>query len=301
MRDSNTLVSVGLPVRNGADRIDQVVTSVLNQDHENLELVICDNASTDNTEEVCRSLAAKDNRVVYHRHPVNVGLYKNYVSTMKLATGPYFRWIGDDDWLHPKYMSRSLEKFAADDRLILVTTQIDYTTEDGVTRTAPYLGTALGSDDPVARFTEMLQLLNDSYLVIDPLYAMFRREPVLSIKRRNMLREDEVFSTKLALAGPWGHVPEVLAGRNWHHEPPLFHARKMDVPLWQAYFGTAQQYWETLNWLKECDLDREQRRRARLAVARTYMQRQQVVMGRRGRKLRTIAGDLAGRLWTRSP
>ena len=90
MRYANTLVSVGLPVRNGADRIEPVVTSVLNQDHENLELVICDNDSTDDTEELCRSLAAKDGRVVYHRHPVNVGLHNNYVSTLRLATGGVF-------------------------------------------------------------------------------------------------------------------------------------------------------------------------------------------------------------------
>ena len=170
-------------------------------------------------------------------------------------------------------MSRSLDAFAADDRLLLVTTQIDYTTEDGVKRTLPYRGTALGSDDPVTRFTEMLRLVNETYLLIDPLYAMFRREPVLRIERRNSLREDEVFSAQLALAGPWGHVPEVLAGRNWKYEPPLVHARKMDVPLWQAYFGTAVQCWDTLRWLDKCDLDREQRRRARLAVARMYLRR----------------------------
>jgi glycosyltransferase involved in cell wall biosynthesis len=52
MRDANTLVSVGLPVRNGGARIDAVVKSVLTKDHENLELVICDNSSTDDAEEL---------------------------------------------------------------------------------------------------------------------------------------------------------------------------------------------------------------------------------------------------------
>lgn len=51
MRDANTLVSVGLPVRNGGARIDAVVT-VLTKDDENLELVICDNSSTDDAEEL---------------------------------------------------------------------------------------------------------------------------------------------------------------------------------------------------------------------------------------------------------
>lgn len=295
MRYADTLVSVGLPVRNGAERIDGVVKSVLTQDHENLELVICDNASTDGTEEVCRGLAAQDSRIVYHRNPVNVGLLNNFISALRLATGTFFRWVGDDDWLEPHCLSRGLDAFAADDRLILVTSQLDYTGPDGVTRTAAYDGTALGSDDPVTRFTEYLRLLNASHLLIDPLYGMVRREPVVRIERRNMLREDEVYATKLALAGPWGHVPEVLARRSWKTETPSILARRLDVPSWQAHFATTLQCTEMLRWLAQCDLSEQERRRAQLAVARMYARRQQIVVARRGRKLVRIAWELVPR------
>jgi cellulose synthase/poly-beta-1,6-N-acetylglucosamine synthase-like glycosyltransferase len=64
MRYANALVSVGLPVRNWAARIEAVVKSVLAEDRENLELVICDNASTDETEELCRDLAVQESRIV---------------------------------------------------------------------------------------------------------------------------------------------------------------------------------------------------------------------------------------------
>jgi glycosyltransferase involved in cell wall biosynthesis len=291
MRYDNTMVSIGLPVRNGADRIGSVIDSVLNQDHENLELVICDNASTDHTEELCRNLAAQDSRIVYHRHPINVGLLNNFISALRLATGTFYRWVGDDDWLDPRCVSRSLDAFAVDDRLLLVTTQICYTGPDGVTHTATYDGAALGSDDPVTRFAEMLRLLNETYLLMDPLYGVFRREPVMRIERRNMLSEDQVFATKLALAGPWGHVPEVLAWRNWKHERLRSQARTNDVPSWQAHFATALQCKEMLHWLDKCDLDEQQRRRAQSAVARMYMRRQRLVVARRSRKLRGIARD----------
>jgi glycosyltransferase involved in cell wall biosynthesis len=291
---ANTLVSVGLPVRNGADRIERVVKSVLNQDHENLELVICDNASTDNTEELCRGFAAQDNRIVYHRHPINVGLLNNFISAMRLATGTFFRWVGDDDWLEPNCVSRGLGAFGADDRLILVTNQMHYMGPDGLTQTAAYDGTALGSDDPVTRLCEMLRLLNESYLLIDPLYGLFRRATVVRIERRNMLREDEVFATKLALAGPWAHIPEVLARRNWEHERSSVVARRLDVPSWQAHFATTLQCKEMLRWLDKCDLDEQQRNRARWAVARMYMRRQRIVGARRSRKLLSIARELVG-------
>ncbi|SEL11806.1 glycosyltransferase family 2 protein [Rhodococcus maanshanensis] len=292
MNNAATKVSVGLPVRNGAERIQHVVESVLTQDHQNLELVICDNASTDGTEELCRGLAAQDGRIVYHRNPMDVGLLNNFIGTIRLATGTFFRWVGDDDWLEPHCVSRGLEAFAADDRLILVTSQLAYTGPDGVTQTAAYDGTALGSDDPVTRFTEMLRLLNESHLLIDPLYALVRREPVVRIERRNMLREDEVFATKLALAGPWGHVPEVLARRNWTDDRLPALARKLAVPGWQAHVATTLQCREILRWLAECDLGDQQRRRARLAVARMYARRQRIVVVRRGRKLARIAREL---------
>ncbi|MBB5891119.1 glycosyltransferase family 2 protein [Kutzneria kofuensis] len=290
------LVSVGLPVYNGVERIEAVARSVLAQDHADIELVISDNASTDGTEELCRSLAAEDSRVVYHRNPVNVGLLNNFVGVIRLGRGEFFRWVGDDDWLAPNCVSRGLDAFAEDPRLILVTSQVDYTGPDGVTATAPYDGTALRSDDPVVRLTEMLRLLNESHLIIDPLYGMVRREPVAPIERRNMLREDEVYATKLALAGPWGHVPEVLAKRNWKHESPSILARRLDVPKWQAHFATTLQCREMTRWVRQCDfLTEDQRRRALLEIGKMYARRQQIVATRRARKLVRIARDLVPR------
>jgi glycosyltransferase involved in cell wall biosynthesis len=124
---STPLVSVGLPVYNGVQTVETVIRSVLSQTHERLELVISDNASSDGTEEVCRDLAARDRRIVYHRQSRNVGLLNNFIEVIRRARGTFFRWIGDDDWLAPQYVSRCVETLAGDPRLILVTTQIDYT------------------------------------------------------------------------------------------------------------------------------------------------------------------------------
>jgi glycosyltransferase involved in cell wall biosynthesis len=293
MVDSDTLVSVGLPVRNGADRLEPVIRSVLAQDHERVELVISDNASTDATEELCRDLAELDGRITYHRQRENIGLFNNFLAVVRLARGPFFRWIGDDDRLAPTYVSRCLREFAEDHRLVLVTTQVSYTDPDGRTSTAAYDGTALRSPDPVERFAEMLRLLNESHLLIDPLYGLMRRGAVAAIPRRNILREDEVFAAKLALAGPWGHVPEVLAHRNWKHDRLADLARRLDVPAWHARFSTALQCRELLRWLRAADLTPEQCRRARSAVLSMYARRQRRVASRRGRKLMSLA---AGRV-----
>jgi glycosyltransferase involved in cell wall biosynthesis len=289
MVNADTLVSIGLPVRNAGERLVPVVESVLAQDHANVELVISDNGSTDDTEEVCRALASRDDRIAYHRQPHNIGLLNNFIRTVELANGTFFRWIGDDDRLAPTFVSRCLREFAADPGLILVTTQVMYVTSGSDTQTARYDATPLRSADPVDRLTELLRLLNESHLLIDPLYAMMRRVPVAAIPRRNMLREDEIFAAKLALAGPWGHVPEVLARRGSKHDKIRDIARRLDVPAWQSHFSNTLQCRELLRWLRGADLSPEQRTRARAAVYRMYARRQARTVHHRSRKLLRMA------------
>jgi glycosyltransferase involved in cell wall biosynthesis len=289
MSNQGMLVSVGLPVRNAGSRVADVARSVLAQTYENLELVISDNASTDDTEEVCRDLARSDGRIVYHRQPENVGLLNNFRYVIGAARGEYFRWIGDDDRLEPDFVIRCLEEFRADPRLILVTTGIDYTAPQGTAQTPPYDGRALRSDDPAERFAEVMRVLNLGHLTIDPMYAMMRRTVVAAIPRRNMLHEDEIFAAKLALAGPWGHVPEVLAHRVWKEDTVRELGRLLGVPIWQWRIRNALQVRATLHWLRQVDLTDDQRRRAKAAVYSMYVTRQMKLLKRRSRKVVRMA------------
>lgn len=288
MRPDGVLVSFGLPVRNGEARIEQVVASVLAQDHDNIELVISDNASDDGTEEICRSLARSDRRIAYHRQAENIGLNRNFAAVVQLSTGEYFRWVSDDDWLAPSYVSRCLAVFAEDLRFVRVTTQISYELEDGTVRSARYEGEGLRSDDPIDRFAEMLRLLNESYLLLDPEYGLNRRELVATMKRPDMFREDEVFAARTALAGPWGHIPEVLARRRWSFQPLPSMADRLGVPAWQAKVATSLQCRALLAALHEFELTPSQHRRGRLAVGRFYARRWQRLAQRGGRKLRAF-------------
>ena len=289
MLNSDPLVSIGLPVRNASTRILDVVKSVLAQDHEHLELVISDNASTDDTEEVCRELAGSDKRIVYFRHPENIGMTNNFVHAIGIASGTFFRWIGDDDELEPDYVSRCLRVFADDPQFIMVTTGLSYTGPDGVTESAVYDGTGLRSDDPIERLNEWLRLLNESHLLIDPLYGLVRRVPVAAIPRRVRIREDETFATKLALAGAWGHVPEVLAHRGWKLQNIKKIARGLGVPTWQSHFANTLQAREMLRWLPQADLTEEQRQQARSAIYGMYLRRQRRTLAHRSRKLLRMA------------
>jgi glycosyltransferase involved in cell wall biosynthesis len=296
MPAADVLVSIGLPVRNGAQTLKRVLSSVLAQDHERLELVICDNASADGTEALCREFAKRDRRIVYHRQPHNIGLLNNFIFTMRLAKGTFFRFVGDSDWLAPNYVSRCLNAVAEDARPILVTTQIRYVALDGTTCTYPYSGTELQSYDPVERFCGYLRSLPNG-MTLDPSYGFMRREPVVAIlqTRRNMIVEDEVFGPKLAMAGPWCHIPEELAER--HREPTRLSAvaRKLGVPSWQAYFSTTLLCVELLRLIRDTELTPSQRRRARAAVAAMYLGRHYRRVTHRGRRFFRVLTSPMGR------
>jgi glycosyltransferase involved in cell wall biosynthesis len=99
-------VSLGLPVYNGERYVRQALDSVLAQEYGDFELVICDNASTDTTPDICRDYAARDRRVVYHRNPSNIGAAPNFKRAFALSSGEYFKWVVYDDLLEPGYVGK---------------------------------------------------------------------------------------------------------------------------------------------------------------------------------------------------
>jgi glycosyltransferase involved in cell wall biosynthesis len=108
MTDSSPLVSIGLPVFNGMPYLPAALTSLRQQKHERLEIVICDNASTDATEDFCRSVAQNDSRVVYHRFNANIGSAANFRRSLELSSADYFAWAAHDDSYHPDFVSTCL-------------------------------------------------------------------------------------------------------------------------------------------------------------------------------------------------
>jgi glycosyltransferase involved in cell wall biosynthesis len=270
MAVGDPLVSIGVPVRNAEDRVTTAVESALSQTYGNLQVVISDNASTDATEDVCRSLASHDPRIRYHRQAENVGLLNNFVAAMELADGELFCWLGDDDELEPAFIESSADLLIRDPSLLLVTTGVSWVGADGQRTVRHYDGAAMRSQDRIDRFVAMLKMLNQD-AAIDPLASLMRREPVTRIHRQNMMREDQIFATKLALAGPWGHAPEVLLLRRWKHATRIELAAYLDVPAWQGRFTTAFQTRELMRVVSDAGFLPADRRKAQRAVLGHYI------------------------------
>lgn len=102
------LITIGIPTYNRGPSLERAINSAVDQDYDNLEIIICDNASTDQTAEICMRWAQRDSRIRYHRHASNIGAVANFNSLSAMASGAYFMWLADDDWITPNYIKECL-------------------------------------------------------------------------------------------------------------------------------------------------------------------------------------------------
>jgi glycosyltransferase involved in cell wall biosynthesis len=90
-------VSIGVPVFNGGRFLQRAFDSLLGQTYPDFELIISDNASTDDTAPICADYAARDSRVRYLRQSVNIGAPRNWSFVANVARGRYFKWASCND------------------------------------------------------------------------------------------------------------------------------------------------------------------------------------------------------------
>ena len=100
-----SIVSVCIPTFNRKELLAIAIDSVLQQTHQDFELIICDDGSTDGTSETMAQLT--DRRIHYIRHPQNIGKSNNMISGFKAATGQYFIKFDDDDRLTPSFLEKT--------------------------------------------------------------------------------------------------------------------------------------------------------------------------------------------------
>jgi glycosyltransferase involved in cell wall biosynthesis len=99
----NPLVSVVLTTYNGEKYLHEQLDSIVNQTHCNLEILVCDDASTDSTPQIIREYAARDARITPVLHAQNIGLHANLESGLRAARGDYLAISDQDDiWLPEK-------------------------------------------------------------------------------------------------------------------------------------------------------------------------------------------------------
>lgn len=155
--DTDPLISVGLPVYNGEEFIAVAIESILAQTVTDLELIICDNASTDATEQICREYVTKDDRVRYLRQDKNLGVSPNFNRAFHEARGRYFKWITHDDVIAINCLEESLVVLESRPDAILCHSQVHLIDEAGDTIELYDTGLErIGDSRPSVRFGELI-------------------------------------------------------------------------------------------------------------------------------------------------
>lgn len=199
-------VTIGMPVFNGELYIAQAIDSIVSQTFTDFELVISDNASTDNTERICRRYAAGDDRIRYYRSDRNRGAAWNHNRVVELAKGEYFKWQCHDDYCDRTFLEKCLAVLHQDPGVALCYSQFVRVNGQG-----RFLGAkssrVLGEAEPCARFRSMIYRRDSC----EEIYGITRTAVV---KKTGLMgaysNSDDTLLAELILHGRFREVPERL-------------------------------------------------------------------------------------------
>jgi glycosyltransferase involved in cell wall biosynthesis len=238
-------VSIGMPVYNGASFLREAITSLLEQDYTDFELIVADNASTDRTEAIVHSFL-KDPRIRYFRHPRNIGAAPNFNYVFSLARGEYFKWAAADDVHYPENLRRTVAVLsAAPPEVVLVAPRVDLIDEDGKSlldeNGIPIASLGLGKGQgperfstcaktPSRRLSEVLPRLKWA----SPQFGLFRTEALRKTRLfDSFYGSDLVLLAEVALLGEILEIDRILYGYRQHGEKSTnAHKNRKDYLRW---------------------------------------------------------------------
>ncbi|MCL2295432.1 MAG: glycosyltransferase [Spirochaetes bacterium] len=106
MSNFHPLVSIVIPVYNGSNYLQCAIESALGQDYDNIEVVVVNDGSTDNTEEIIKSYGDK----IRYFSKENGGVATALNMAIRNARGEYISWLSHDDYYFPNKVSRQIEE-----------------------------------------------------------------------------------------------------------------------------------------------------------------------------------------------
>lgn len=157
---SSPLVSVCVPTRNRAGMLRSALVSALDQPVDDLEIVVCDDASEDGTREVVHAL--DDRRIRYRRNRRRMGIARNRNACLRVARGRYLAWLDDDDAYLPGGLARQIEVLEREPEVALAHGAFEVV--DGGGRSQPRWDRPFDEDTVEAGTRAFSELLLSNYI-----------------------------------------------------------------------------------------------------------------------------------------
>ncbi len=215
---TNPTVSIGIPVYNGENYLEQAIDSVLAQTYSDFEVVLADNASTDRTQAICESYAKKDARIRYLRSEENKGATWNFNRAFELARGKYFKWLAHDDTIDPDFLASCVVPLDEDPGVVVSYSRVRMIDGDGDLIEEYGISLNLNSDDAKERFRAIILEWHLCFEVFGLIRASaLRNTPLLG----SYGHADGVLLARLALQGRMAEVPQFLFFSRRHAEQSM--------------------------------------------------------------------------------
>jgi glycosyltransferase involved in cell wall biosynthesis len=239
-------VVLAAPLYNHGNYLGAAIDSILAQTYRDFALLLVDDGSVDNTSELCRAYAARDERICYLRNTTRLGLLGNTRRTLKLSSerypeAEYYALGSDHDVWHPLWMERLVTALDADRSAVLAVPLTDRIDASGAIVRAARHFTVSTSEDSRTRFRETYEHMRAGEMI----YGLVR---VRALERvgsyRSVLVPDRLMLCELALQGRFVHVPEVLWSRRFVGLASLDRQRRALFPH-GAPFYTRAPWWMT--------------------------------------------------------
>jgi glycosyltransferase involved in cell wall biosynthesis len=213
MKRAPTL-SVGLPVYNGQNYLAESIEALLGQSYADFELIISDNASTDDTADICRRYQEKDSRIRYFRQEHNIGGAPNHNFLVGQARGELFKWASHDDLYARDLLGRCVAALKEFPNVVLAHSWTALIDDSGTVTKAVRYPLVTSSSSAPERFRSILYESggDDDGGVIR--MDVLRRAPLLGSYHHS----DRTLVAGLALCGPFYQVPDWLYFRRDHAE-----------------------------------------------------------------------------------
>jgi glycosyltransferase involved in cell wall biosynthesis len=205
-------LTVGLPVYNSSAYVAESIEAILGQTFGDFELLISDNASTDDTGDICRGYVKQDSRVSYFRQPQNLGLAPNHNFVVERARADLFKWAAGDDLYARDLLEKCVAALDADPGVVLAHSWTALIDGNGDFVQANEYALRTSAPRAPERFRS---LLNDSGGDDDG--GVIRRAVLLrTAMKESYHHADRTIIAELALHGRFYQVPDWLYFRREH-------------------------------------------------------------------------------------
>jgi glycosyltransferase involved in cell wall biosynthesis len=168
-QQEDPLVSIVIASYNRAQLLEIAVRSGLDQEWANIEVVVSDDASKDESIETLKRIG--DPRLRFTAHPGHVGVWTNWTTALQMARGEYVVFLGDDDWIDPTFVRKHIECFERHPGIEAVFSSVEDRPVDGSPSNFMVVPFSSASPVPAIRLVDGLM---DGQLFFGG--ALFRRE-----------------------------------------------------------------------------------------------------------------------------